>query len=81
MGTAAFEHGRLGAMMQALEDQLPGALLDRSDGLKLSMPEGWIHVRASNTEPLLRIAVETRSETATNELYERLEQLFARQVG
>jgi phosphomannomutase len=76
MGKAAFEHGRLGSMMQALEEGFPGTSLDRSDGLKLLMAEGWIHVRASNTEPLLRIAVEARSQAAVDDLYGRVERLF-----
>jgi len=55
-----FEHGQLGRLVQALEARFPGARLDRTDGLKLLLPEGWIHVRASNTEPLLRVAAEAR---------------------
>jgi phosphomannomutase len=78
MGKAAFEHGRLGAMMQALEEEFPEAGLDRSDGLKLLLSEGWIHVRASNTEPLLRIAAEARSQSGVDDLYGRVERLFAR---
>ncbi len=70
-GKLAYEHGRLGMLMQALEDAFPDAELDRSDGLKLSLPEGWIHLRASNTEPLLRIAAEARSEAGVEELYGR----------
>jgi phosphomannomutase len=77
LGKAAFEHGRLGAMMQALESGFPEADLDRSDGLKVLLPEGWIHVRASNTEPLLRIAAEARSEAGVYELYGRVEKLLA----
>lgn len=64
-GKAAFEHGRLGPLMLALEARFPEAQRDHSDGLKLLIDEpgasGWIHVRASNTEPLLRIAVEAKS--------------------
>jgi len=33
------------------------------------MPEGWIHVRASNTEPLLRVAAEAKSEAHVEKLY------------
>jgi phosphomannomutase len=77
MGKAAFEHGRLGTMMQALEEGFPQAGADRSDGLKLLLPDGWIHVRASNTEPLLRIAAEARSQAAVDDLYARVERLFA----
>jgi phosphomannomutase len=75
-GRFAFRHGQLGALMRALEESFPGADLDRSDGLKLLLPEGWVHVRASNTEPILRIAVEARSEQTAEELYRRVLQLF-----
>ena len=70
MGKAAFAHGRLGKTMQELERRFPGAAVDRSDGLKLTVADGWIHVRASNTEPILRIAAEARTEARANELYE-----------
>lgn len=69
MGKAVFEHGRLGKMMQELESRLPGASADRSDGLKLIVADGWIHVRASNTEPILRIAAEAATEARAEELY------------
>jgi len=69
MGKSGFEHGRLGRMMQDLESRLPGAQIDRADGLKLRVEDGWIHVRASNTEPILRIAAEARTEGRLAELY------------
>ena len=71
-GKVAFEHGRLGPLMQALEESFPEAALDRTDGLKLLLDEGWIHVRASNTEPLLRLAAEARSEDEMERLYGRV---------
>ena len=69
LGKVAYEHGRLGMLMQDLESRFPGAEMDRSDGLKLIVPEGWIHVRASNTEPLLRVAAEGLTEGAVDRLY------------
>lgn len=71
-GQVAYEHGRLGVLMQALEDEFAGAALDRSDGLKVMLPEGWIHLRASNTEPLVRMAAEARTESQVEELYNRV---------
>jgi phosphomannomutase len=76
-GQTEYEHGRLGSIMQALEDEFPGAALDRSDGLKVLLPDGWIHVRASNTEPLLRLNAEARSEDRLEELYTRVLGLLA----
>lgn len=78
MGKVAFEHGRLGPLMQALEESFPGVETDRSDGLKLMLPAAWIHVRASNTEPLLRMAAEARSEAEVEDLYARVLRLFER---
>ena len=60
-----------------LPESFPGARSDRSDGLKLMLPEGWIHVRASNTEPLLRLAAEGRSQAQVDALYERVERLLS----
>ncbi|MFN7918530.1 MAG: phosphoglucosamine mutase [Bryobacteraceae bacterium] len=73
MGKMAFEHGRLGSMMQAVEDAFPGAQIDRSDGLKLLWPDRWIHLRASNTEPLVRLAVEARTPAEMVSLYDRVQ--------
>ncbi len=75
-GKVAFEHGRLGPLMQALEDSFPDARMDRTDGLKLILPEAWIHVRASNTEPLLRVAIEAKAEQQVEELYGSVRELL-----
>ncbi len=32
------------------------------DGVKISLPEGWVHARKSNTEPIVRIYAEASSE-------------------
>lgn len=76
LGKVAYEHGRLGPLMQGLEDSFPDANLDRSDGLKLIWPDRWIHVRASNTEPLLRLAAESRDEEQMEALYGRVIELL-----
>lgn len=76
-GKVAYEHGRLGTLMQSLEARYPQAETDRSDGLKLKIPEGWIHVRASNTEPLLRVAAEAKSASAVEDLCAEILRLVA----
>jgi phosphomannomutase len=37
------------------------------DGLRVVLPEGWIHLRPSNTEPIIRIVVETISPNLTSQ--------------
>jgi len=76
MGKVPFEHGRLGQVMQSLERALPAPAIDRSDGLKLLWPDRWVHVRASNTEPLVRVAVEAREDTTADRLYQQVRELL-----
>jgi phosphomannomutase len=42
--------------------------IDLSDGIKLSWPDGWLHLRASNTESMIRIIAEATTETRAEEL-------------
>ena len=43
---------------------LPGALLSRVDGLSIAFPEWRFNLRGSNTEPVLRLNVESRGDAA-----------------
>lgn len=45
-----------------------GIEVDSTDGLKVVLPAGWAHVRASNTESMIRIIVEAQDKTAAQEL-------------
>lgn len=42
--------------------------IDFSDGIKLSWPDGWLHIRASNTESMIRLIAEAENETRASEL-------------
>jgi phosphomannomutase len=76
IGKVAYEHGRLGTLMLELEASFPGAQMDKTDGLKLIWPDRWVHVRSSNTEPLLRFATEAKSEETMEKLYQQVEALL-----
>ncbi len=39
------------------------------DGVRLSVPDGWVHVRVSDTESMIRIIAETSSEKTVSELF------------
>jgi phosphoglucosamine mutase len=47
------------------------ATVNRVDGLRLQLAEGWVLIRASGTEPLIRLTAEGRDEKATASLLER----------
>ncbi|MCX6563477.1 MAG: phosphoglucosamine mutase [Candidatus Aminicenantes bacterium] len=42
------------------------------DGLKIDFPDHWIHVRPSNTEPIIRIISEARTESVAKAAIRRL---------
>ena len=45
-----------------------GLEVDSTDGIKVMLRDGWVHVRASNTESIIRIIVEAEKEAAAREL-------------
>lgn len=42
------------------------------DGVKIDFAQGWVHLRKSNTEPIIRIYSEAKDEAAANELAEEV---------
>jgi phosphomannomutase len=48
-----------------------GGELDTTDGVKVTLADGWLHLRRSNTEPIVRAIAESRSEKAALDLVER----------
>jgi phosphomannomutase len=45
-----------------------GLTFDTTDGIKVTLPDGWVHVRASNTESIIRIIVESKAKAKAAEL-------------
>jgi phosphomannomutase len=46
---------------RSLRAAFPGAEADTQDGLRLTWPDRWVHVRPSNTEPIVRVIAEAPS--------------------
>ncbi len=69
--------GRPGAQgVAALWDRIaaacPDARADRRDGLRLDWDDCWVHVRASNTEPIVRVIAEAAVVSQAHELAHRI---------
>ncbi len=58
---------KLNAVRQTVE-RADAASIDFSDGIKLSWPDGWVHIRASNTESMLRVIAEADDEQRARDL-------------
>lgn len=48
--------------------------LDTIDGLKIFFDNDWVHLRTSNTEPIIRIYAESSFETTANNIASRIQQ-------
>ena len=59
-------------LLKKISNSFDGALIDERDGLKLTWNDRWIHVRRSNTEPIMRIYTEASSEKEALELAEKV---------
>ena len=42
------------------------------DGLKIEFDNDWVHLRSSNTEPIIRIYSESNSKTTANNIAHKL---------
>jgi len=45
--------------------------INTDDGLKIDFPESWIHLRKSNTEPIIRIIAEAHSKVEADALVQK----------
>lgn len=62
-----------GVVMSKLERQLVAMeplSINNSDGIKLSFADGWLLLRASGTEPKIRVTAEARDEARVRQLYD-----------
>lgn len=60
--------------LEALCKAFGDAQVDTTDGVRVDLPEGWVHLRASNTEPIIRLIAEARSTEEAQGLADRAAQ-------
>lgn len=64
------------SILKEIEKRYKNEQLDKTDGLKILWEESWVHIRPSNTEPIIRIY----SEAKTKEEAEALGYRFINEV-
>ncbi|NTW15106.1 MAG: phosphoglucosamine mutase [Candidatus Moranbacteria bacterium] len=61
---------RLATLFETIAQAHPEAEPDTRDGLKLDFPDSWVHLRASNTEPIVRIYTEAKTAEEADRIAE-----------
>lgn len=57
-----------------------GARTDFTDGIRADWPDGWVHVRASHTEQIIRVISEDRNRDVALERADRLTRLVEQEI-
>ncbi len=59
-------------LADALSREFPGMEIDRRDGIRVALPDGWFQVRKSNTEPIIRVYTEERTQEKAGLLADKI---------
>ena len=60
------------SIFSSLEKKYKNEKITTEDGLKIDFEDGWVHLRKSNTEPIIRIYAESKSEEKANEFADKM---------
>ena len=63
------------SILDKMEQNFSDAKSDKTDGLKLSWDNSWVHIRKSNTEPIIRIYAEGETKESATKLVEGVKQI------
>ncbi|MGZ3847070.1 MAG: phosphoglucosamine mutase [Flavisolibacter sp.] len=64
----------VGSIFEKIKKKYKNNPINTEDGLKIEFDTDWVHLRTSNTEPIIRIYAESNFETTANNIAKRLMQ-------
>ncbi len=68
---------QLSALLNQLKKSFPDAVVNEEDGLYLSFPDGsWVHTRASNTEPIIRVIAQAPNKKELKSLIQKIQNIL-----
>jgi phosphomannomutase len=68
------------AALDGLKHAFPEAEVNDIDGVKFDLEEGWVHLRKSNTEPIIRIYSEASTPEEAEELANRFKHALQKEL-
>ena len=64
------------SLLEKVKSAFPSAQIDETDGIKFDFEDSWVHLRRSNTEPIVRIYAEAGDENKAKELASKFKSAF-----
>lgn len=65
------------AILLVVKDKFAGCDITDIDGVKIDFPESWVHLRKSNTEPIIRIYSEAETMEKAEKLAEEIKAVIS----
>lgn len=63
---------KIAEVLKLIRREYAAQPMDLRDGVKVTMNDGWFHVRGSNTEPILRVVAEATDEARARQMVTRV---------
>ena len=63
------------AILQKVKEMYKDEQVNDIDGVKIDFADGWVHLRKSNTEPIIRVYSEAQTMAQADELGKKLMQV------
>lgn len=68
---------QIAGILDAVKREFASEKTSIIDGVRIDWPEGWVHVRGSNTEPIMRIIAEAHEERTASDLISRVRSVWS----
>ncbi|NQV32250.1 MAG: phosphoglucosamine mutase [Phycisphaeraceae bacterium] len=69
------------AIIQLAQAAWPGARINTSDGCRFDFEDSWVHLRVSNTEPVMRMITEARDPATAQGYADTVEKIRKKVLG
>ena len=60
------------AILEEIQKIYSSEKISTVDGVKIDLADSWVHLRKSNTEPIIRIYTEAPSQKAADDLAQKI---------
>ena len=64
--------GKISNVIRTFESQYSQEQIDTTDGIKINLIDSWVHIRKSNTEPVIRVISEAKSLNEAKKLSKKI---------